>query len=47
MKQDDKKIINLNNNRSITQENYEILAKKFKENMQRSDNFLYKYCNME
>ena len=42
MKQDDKKIINLNNNRSITQENYEVLAKKFKNNMQRADHFLYK-----
>ena len=43
MKPDNKdKIINLSNNRSITQENYEILAKKFKENMQRADHFLYK-----
>ena len=42
MKQEDKKIINLNNNRSITQENYEVLAKKFKNNMQRADHFLYK-----
>ena len=42
MKQEDKKVINLSNNRSITQENYEILAKKFKEQIERADHFMWK-----
>ena len=46
MKQEDKKVINLNNNRSITQENYEILAKKFKEQIERADHFMWKVSRL-
>ena len=46
MKQEDKKVINLSNNRSITQENYEILAKKFKEQIERADHFMWKVSRL-
>ena len=47
MKPDNKdKIINLSNNRSITQENYEILAKKFKEQIERADHFMWKVSRL-
>jgi aspartyl/asparaginyl beta-hydroxylase (cupin superfamily) len=46
MTQQEDKIVNLSNNRSITQENYEILAKKLKEQMQRADHFMWKVSRL-
>ena len=46
MKQEDKKVINLSNNRSITQENYEKLAKNFKEQIERADHFMWKVSRL-
>ena len=45
-KNDNKKVVNLNNNRSITAESYEKLAKNFKEEIERANHFMWKVSRL-
>ncbi len=45
-KNDNKKVVNLNNNRSITQESYEKIARNFKEEIERANHFMWKVSRL-